>query len=148
MPSPRLFLSFIAATAFLAIEGCQSQSDAPQKLPPPKSTITLTLKREQRSVLANIPVGSALEIILPEPMQGPPYAWDVITNNARVLEQTSRILEDPQGYGKPSTYSVTFQSLRQSQSRSIVTIAAIRPGAKESDPDDIFQVTVGVKPAQ
>jgi len=127
---------------FLAITGCQTP---PEKLPPPKSTVTLVLKSEQRTVLSTLTVGSALRIVLPPPSQGPAYAWEILSNNIRVLRQTSPVKADLDASGHAIAYSVVFQAIKPSPPRSIVTIAAVQPGVTESEPSDIFQVTVGVK---
>jgi hypothetical protein len=133
------------AAAFFAIQGCQTTTT--DKLPPPKSTVTLVLKPEERTALSTLNVGSSIRIVLPLPSQGPPYAWEILSNNVKVLQQVSPIKPEMDAAGHITSYTVEFHAIHTPPNRSIVTIAAVRPGVSESEPSDLYQVTVGVKPA-
>jgi hypothetical protein len=146
MSPTRITIVLGAAIVFLAVQGCETPS---ARLPPPKSTVTLVLKPGERNVPGTVPLGSALKIVLPPPSQGPSYAWEILSNNTRVLRQTSPVEAEVDAGGRAASYSVVFQATRVSPPRSVVTIAAVRPGAAESESSDIYQVTVSVEaPAQ
>lgn len=139
----RLSLALSVAAAFFAVQGCQTQAD---KLPPPKSTTTLVLTPDGRTQLSTITLGSSIKIVLPLPAQGSAYAWEILSNNIKVLQQLGPIKPVVDAAGRTTSYSVEFQAIHTPPNRSIITIAAVRPGVSESEPSDLYQVTVGVKP--
>jgi hypothetical protein len=145
MSFPRLSLALAIAAAFLVVQGCETTAE---KLPPPKTTVTLVLTPDKRQEISSLPFGSALKIVLPVPSQGSGYSWEVTSNNDKVLKQTSPIKADKGADGNTVSYSVVFQSLRPSPPRSIVTLAAVRAGSPESQATDVYQIAVGVKAAQ
>ena len=129
----------LAAAGLLLASGCQSS----KALPPPKSTSTLVLTPNNRQVLSTLPLYGQLQVFLPAPQNGPGYSWVVVSNNVRVLPQTAMLQPVP----KPTpdrAYAATFRAVYPG--RSILRFAAIKPGQTESEPDDIYQVAVGVKP--
>ena len=144
MASIRLSIALSVAAAFVAVQGCQTQ---PSKLAPPKSTITLVLTPDGRTELSTIPLGSSIKIVLPLPAQGSAYSWEILSNNTKVLQQVGPIKADVDAAGHTTSYSVEFQAIHTPPNRSMITIAAVRSGASESEPSDLYQVTVGVKPA-
>jgi hypothetical protein len=144
MSPTRLSIALCVAAAFLAVPGCETQAG---KLPPPKSTTTLALTPDVRTELSTISLGSAIKLVLPLPTQGSAYAWEILSNNIKVLQQLGPIKANVDASGKTISYSVEFQAIHTPPNRSIITIAAVRPGVSESEPSDLFQVTVGVKPA-
>jgi len=144
MSSTRLSIALCAAASFFAVQGCQTQA---AKLAPPKSTTTLVLTPDGRTELSTITLGSSIKIVLPVPAQGPGYAWEILSNNIKVLQQLGPIKAEVDATGHTTSYSVEFQAIHTPPNRSIITIAAVRPGVSESEPSDLYQVTVGVKPA-
>ena len=132
----RILLSIGAAACVALAAGCQTASTA---LPPPKSTTVLVLKPQERSVLRTLVPATALKIVLPIPAQGLSYRWEVVSNN-KVLQQTSEVAADK---ASGAGFAVTFQVLRPG--RSVILLAALKPGQAESEPEDLYQVVVGVK---
>jgi len=133
----RILLSIGAAACVALAAGCQTASTA---LPPPKSTTVLVLKPQERSVLRTLVPATALKIVLPIPAQGLSYRWEVVSNNNKVLQQTSEVAADK---ASGAGFAVTFQVLRPG--RSVILLAALKPGQAESEPEDLYQVVVGVK---
>ena len=142
MSSSRLSIALSVAAVFFAVQGCETKVE---KLPPPKSTTTLVLTPDGRTQLSTISIGSSIKIVLPPPSQGPAYNWEILSNNVKVLKQVSLVKPEVDASGHTTSYSVEFQAIHIPPNRSIVTIAAVRPGVSESEPADLYQVTVGIK---
>ena len=135
------FRSLIVLTAgagLLLAAGCETV----KPLPPPRASTTVVLEPKNRSVLATVPPGNGLIVILPAPSEGPGYAWEVVANNVKVLVQTSAVKPLPKPTAERA-FTVTFQSVHPG--RSIVRFAAIKAGATESEPDDLYEIAVGSK---
>ena len=131
----KLFAPILGAVVCLAVlAGCQT---GPKTPPPPKSTTSIEIKTDNRAPSISISVNTAIRIVLPGPIGGPDYRWVIVSNNSRVLHQTTDV--EP-ALGSAGSFSVTFHALYAG--RSIVRFAAIKSGALESSPDDLYQVTV------
>ena len=142
MKAMRFLSPASAAFLLLAAAGCLNPSE---RIPPPRSTATLVLTPAARTVLKTIELHTALRIVLPPPSQGPQYAWEVTSNNTKVLRQRSAIRPVAAPDGTVRSYEVVFQAVKAFPPRSIVTLAAVRPGLAESEPEDYYQVTVGIR---
>ena len=114
----------------------------PTLLPPPKGSTSLILTPENRQVLATMHLYHELKIFLPAPQGGPGFSWAVVSNNTTVLPQTS-MLQAAKHPTPERAYEVTFQAAHGG--RSTIRFAAIRAGQSEQEPDDLYQVAVGIK---
>ena len=137
MPKKRLLL---ATLGLLAVLGCQSTPV--NRLPPPRSTMALVLNQDDRAILQELPLGSALKITLPPPLGGAGFNWEIVSNYNRVLWQTAELKPDSDAKGA-GAWAVAFQAIRPG--RSTLRFASIKSGQAFSEPDDVFQISVTVK---
>lgn len=130
-------LLFAVLGAVVCLAGCQT---GPKPPPPPKSTTVVEVTPENRAPSISVSVSTAIRIVLPGPIGGPDYRWVIVSNNNRVLRQTTDVEPAAGAAGK---FSVAFLAIYAG--RSIVRFASIKLGESESSPDDLYQITVTAK---
>lgn len=114
----------------LAFSGCSHATRLPAII------ADLRLTDAHRAMQGALLLGNGLRITLPPPArQG--TQWVLLSNESRVLEQATPVEPNPDGGA-----TVTFIAIHLG--RSIVRFAALDPSQSESDPRDLFQVTVEV----
>jgi len=138
MPLKQLFALALATIGLVLAPGCESSTT----LPPPKSTSTLILTPTNRQVLTTVHLHGELKVILPKPEGGPAYTWAIVSANTAVLPQSSALKPTPNPTDDQA-FEVTFQSIRGG--RSTIRFAAVKAGQSEQEPDDLYQIAVGVK---
>jgi hypothetical protein len=132
----KISLPLIACAAgFAAVvlsTGCDSTPDRH-----PRTTRTVVLSADQVAPDVALGVVSAVQIILPPGPGG--YAWEISSNNTRVLEQMGPLKAGP---ASAPTTSVSFYSLKPG--RSVLRFVLVRPGEAEAVPAAKCEVTVRV----
>jgi hypothetical protein len=123
----------LLALAFAA--GCES---APVRHP--KQTQEFVLTPGQPAPDAELGIECAVRVVLPGPEPGSGLAWEIASNNAKVLEQMGG--PAPAKGGGAST-SVSFYSLKPG--RSALKFVLVRPGQAEAEPAAICELTVHVR---
>jgi predicted secreted protein len=87
---------------------------------------------------------SAVRVVLPGPEAGAGTAWEVVSNNTRVLEQTGPLKAIPSSGapGSAATTIASFYSLKPG--RSVLRFVLVRPNEAESVPLAECNLTVHV----
>jgi hypothetical protein len=122
-----------------ALSGCES---APQRHPRSIQTVALSADRVSPDVA--IDVVTAVELVLPQGPQGSAgCAWEITSNNVRILEQMGPMRPAPAGDSlrAPMT-SISFYALKQG--RSVLRFVLVRPNETEAIPLAKCEVTVRV----
>jgi hypothetical protein len=138
MPLKQFFALALAAIGLVLSSGCESATT----LPPPKSSTTLILAPKNRQVLTTLRLHGELKVILPRTQGGPAYTWAIVSANTAVLPQSSPLKPTPNPTDDEA-FEVTFQSIRGG--RSTIRFAAVKADQAEQEPEDLYQVAVGVK---
>jgi hypothetical protein len=141
MKSPLSVLARSAGFVALAlVSGCES---APVRHP--KTTQIVVLSPENASPTVGMGLVSAIQVVLPGPDAGSGYAWEIGSNNNKVLEQMSPLRMTPAtgAPGSRATTAASFYSLRPG--KSVLRFFLVRPSEAEAVPAGSFQVTVRVK---
>jgi len=108
---PRLLCAFCLA-ALLLSAGCDT---TPVRVA--RSTQTITMTPDHPNPPIDIEVVTNLKIVLPGPDSGSGLVWEIVSNNTKVLDQTTPLKAVvPVAAGDKPTTSVTFYSLRPGKS--------------------------------
>jgi hypothetical protein len=132
-----------ARTAALALMvlayGCDS---APVRQP--RTTQKVVLLANQTAPDVEAGVVSAVEIVLsPGPPGSAGYAWEIASNNDKVLEQMGQLKPLPVADGSVAPgATVSFYVLKTG--KSVLRFALVRPGEAEAVPAATCAVTVRV----
>jgi hypothetical protein len=135
---PPLILGAVAAASVI-LSGCDSAAARH-----PKRTQKVVLSAEHPNPDVAMEVIDAVEVVLPPGPAGTVgYAWEITSNNARVLEQMGALKPGPLGDapGAPAT-TLSFFALKPG--RSVLQFALVRPGEAEETPASKCAVTVRV----
>jgi len=132
---------FACASVLLALSlsvGCET---APERHP--KTTKLVVFAPNETA--PDVPLGlvSAVKVVLPGPDAGSDYAWEIGSNNNKVLEQMGLLKTTPAvpPATQPTT-SVSFYSLNPG--KSVLRFFLVRPSEQEAVPRATCEVTVRV----
>ena len=129
-----------AACAILALAaGCLEGIQAGHLHP--KIFHDVSLDPAHPNIAIALELGAALRLALPAPAAGSNYVWEIVSNNTKVLEQTTglRAGQAANGAGSAPT-TVSFYSLKPG--KSIVRFALVRPGEPDAVPAGHFEIVV------
>jgi hypothetical protein len=122
------FLCCGALAALLLSSGCDSE---PVRVP--KTTQTVTMMPDRQNPAIDIEVVTNLRIVLPGPDIGSDLVWEIVSNNTKVLDQTSSLKPvTPVPVGDKPTTTVTFYS--QKPGKSVLRFVLVHPDQAESVP--------------
>ena len=109
----------------------------------PKAVQTVVLSPE-RATDVQTATGCAVRVVLPGPEAGSGYAWEIVSNNTRVLEQMGPLRRIPGSgaQGSAATTTVSFFSLKPG--RSVIRFCLLRPGEREAVPAAKCTLTASV----
>jgi hypothetical protein len=121
----------------LALGGCDS---APVRHP--DTTQKVVLSPDDTSPTVEIPIVSAIHVVLPGPDAGSGLIWEIASNNNRILEQMEplRVVSEP---GQATTTEASFYALRPG--KSVLRFFLVRPQETEATPAGSYVVTVRVR---
>jgi len=129
---------FFLALALVLLAGCDT---APAYKP--HSIQTVTLSPDKPAPPVEMEVVTGLRVILPRPAPGADFIWEIVSNNTKVLPQTSALRDDPAGpIGSKDTESVSFYAAHPG--RSVVRFVLVHPGDLDAVPTAKCTVTVHV----
>jgi hypothetical protein len=121
-----------------AVSGCEA---VPERHP--KAVQRVVLSADRATPDLTVGVVNALEVTLPP---GPPgsggFAWEISSNNVKVLEQMGPMRPVASGDGRAPATSVSFYALKPG--RSLLRFVLIRPNVAEATPAAACQLTVVV----
>jgi hypothetical protein len=81
----------------------------------------------------DIEVVTDLKIVLPGPETGSGLVWEIVSNNTRVLDQTTPLkAASPVAPGEKPTTTVTFYS--QKPGKSVLRFVLVHPNEAEATP--------------
>jgi predicted secreted protein len=132
-PTPALAAGFLA---LILVAACES---APARHP--NSTQTIVLTPKDASPVVEMDIATAIQIVLPGPDAGSGYAWEIASNNSKILEQMGP-LKAAAGPGGGTTTGASFYSLRPG--RSVVRFFLVRLGEQVAVPAGSYEITVRV----
>lgn len=128
MKRRRAPLTIPACVAALVLAaGC---AGAPERHP--NSTQVVALSPGHPSPGVEIPVVSAVRVVLPGPEAGSGYVWEIISNNRRVLEQMGPLRPVPATDARAPATTVSFYALEPG--RSTIGFVLVHPGEAEAVP--------------
>jgi len=134
----RTALSPALALALLLAAGCDTA-----RTYKPRSLQTVTVSPDRPGPAVEMEVVTGLRVILPRPAPGADLIWEIVSNNTKVLPQTSSLRDDPDGpIGTKGTESVSFYAAHPG--RSVVRFVLVRPGDLDAIPTAKCTVTVHV----
>jgi hypothetical protein len=135
--APRSALICTACLLALALAGCDS---APVRHP--DTTQKIVLSPDDASPTVEIPVDSAIHVVLPGPDAASGLVWEIASNNNRVLEQMEplRAVSEP---GQATTTEASFYAL--GPGKSVLRFFLVRPQEAEAIPAASYVVTVRVR---
>jgi predicted secreted protein len=113
---------FGAACAVMLLGGCRNLSETHH----PRSHERKVFVAGQNSLVVTVEFGTQLDLVLPGPGPIRGYVWEVVSNNARVLEQQ----RPPAGIGNTDSTTVSFYALKPG--RSLVRFVLMRPDENEA----------------
>jgi hypothetical protein len=134
--SPLILASGVAL--MIAMSGCET---APVRHPRETKKVMLSADRANAEVAAE--VITAVEFALPPGPQGSVGdAWEITSNNVKVLEQMGPMIPVPgDGVRAPLTL-ISFYALKPG--RSVLRFVLVKPGEAEATPAAKCEVTVRV----
>jgi len=126
-----------ACLVAVALAGCDSAPDLH-----PTTTQKIVLSPDDAAPTVEIPVVSAVHVVLPGPDAGSGLVWEIASNNVRILEQMEplRAVSAP---GQATTTEASFYALRPG--KSVLRFYLVRPQEKEAIPAGSYVVTVRVR---
>ncbi len=134
----KLLLPCAAVAAVLSFTGCETTS-ADNK---PVSTVTLALEPGAKKATATMRFGEELKIELTAPGNAD-LVWELVSNDTQVLKQTSAFKFTPAASGVGGVSTISFFALRGG--RTTLRFAYLRPGARETEPVDTYDIVVTIK---
>ena len=136
----RLSLLLCSAALLGLAPGCDSN---PNRVPRPTQTVSLSPDRAAQSV--TIPLVSAIRVVLPGPEPWTNLAWEIGSNNTRVLEQMGplRVVPASAAPGSAQTTATSFYALKPG--RSVLRFFLVRPNESEAVPAASCTLTVVVE---
>jgi hypothetical protein len=125
---PRFPTLLLACAAVALFQGCE---DAPVRVA--RTTDTLVLSPDKPTPDTEIEVATNLHVVLPGPEMGSGLVWEIVSNNIRVLDQTTALKPDVTAAvdSKP-TSSITFYAIKPG--KSVLRFVLVPPGEKEATP--------------
>jgi hypothetical protein len=135
-------LSRILRASGLALAVLAGGCDSPVRHA--RTTQTVVLDPDQPSPEVDAEVVTNVRVVLPGPDPGSGLVWEIVSNNVRVLDQTTALkpVVDPTPGAKPAT-AVTFYA--QKPGRSILRFVLVRPNEAEAVPVAKCAVLVDVE---
>lgn len=134
-PPPALAL----AAGFLAMVLVAACESAPARRPNTTQTIVLTPK--DPSPVVEMEIASAIHVVLPGPDAGSGFAWEIASNNSKILEQMGPLKAAP-APGGGATTEVSFYSLRPG--KSVLRFFLVRPEEQVAVPAGSYEMIVRV----
>jgi hypothetical protein len=133
----------LTACGMLALAtGCSNSVEAGHLHP--KISHDVRLEPGHSEIAISLELGAALRLILPAPAAGTDDVWEIVSNNTRVLEQTTGLHAAPaNGPASARTTTVAFYALLPG--KSIVRFALVRQGEGDAVPAGHFEVVVVVR---
>jgi hypothetical protein len=125
-----------------ALAGCAGPSTVtPRNQNPPQ---VVSLAATTRRTTASVRIGDEVRFVIPS-SRGLGYAWQIMTNNPRLLRQSSRLAYVPGPTGSDGgTTSVSF--VAQRPSRSTIRFAYLpADNAKEQEPAEVYEIVVTIR---
>lgn len=133
--SPRSALIAFAVLGLGLAAGCEGAQARH-----PKQTQEFVLTPGRPAPDAELGIESAVRVVLPGPEPGSGLAWEIASNNDKVLE-----LMGPPGpaEGGGDATAVSFYTLKPG--RSVLRFVLVRTGQRESEPAGICELVVHVR---
>lgn len=138
----RVFIQAFAACLFMgAVAGCRSPSSETGRNSTP--TIVLELDPNVTRAIATVHIGDEVRFVLPA-KRGPNFVWQIVSNDPRLLRQSSAVIYKPGATGAAGTASVSF--IAQRPSKSFVRFAYVpAAGGKEAELVGAYEIIVTVR---
>jgi hypothetical protein len=122
------FLCGAALAVLLLSAGCDTE---PVRVA--RTTQTITMTPDHPNPPIDIEVVTNLKIVLPGPDMGSDLVWEIVSNNMKVLDQTSPIKAvTPVPVDEKPTTTVTFYS--QKPGKSVLRFVLVHPNETEAIP--------------
>jgi hypothetical protein len=98
-----------------------------------RGTQTVVLSPDSPSAPIEAEVVTDLKVVLPGPDTGSDLIWEIVSNNTKVLDQTTKLLREPPvaPADKPTT-TVTFYILKPG--KSVLRFVLVHPNQAEAIP--------------
>lgn len=106
--------------------------------------LVLTLAPTPKRASASARIGDEVRFVIPSD-RGPGYAWQIMTNNPRLMRQYSRMVYTP-GPAGPEGGTTTVSFVAQRPARTIIRFAYLpTDSAKEQEPVDAYEIVVTIR---
>jgi hypothetical protein len=122
----RHFLSASCAALLVLAAGCESA------VRQPRSTQTVVLAPDQPMPTVEADVVTNVKVVLPGPDAGSGLIWEIVSNNVRVLDQTSGMKPAEAAPGGAPRTSVLFYAKKPG--KSLLRFVLVRPNEAEAVP--------------
>ena len=134
----RVFLILLA----VAFGGCTHKLAETARNQEPAQIVALA--PASRQTTASIRIGDEVKFVIPS-IRGPGFAWQIITNNPRLLRQSSKLVYTPGPAGSEGgTTTVSF--IDQRPARTTVRFAYLpTDNAKEQEPAEGYEIVVTIR---
>lgn len=132
-------LPFLFAVAFA---GCAAPStETGRNKEPP---LVLTLAPTPKRAAASARIGDEVRFVIPSD-RGPGFAWQIMTNNPRLMRQSSKMVYTPGPAGSAGgTTTVSF--IAQRPARTTLRFAYLpTDSATEQEPVDAYEIVVTIR---
>jgi hypothetical protein len=138
----RVFILIVVACLLAGtVAGCLSPSaETGRNSKPP---IVMELDPNVTRAIATVTFGDEVKFVLPAP-RGPSYVWQIVSNDPRLMRQSSALIYKPGATDAAGTSSVSF--IAQRPSRSFIRFAYVpAAGGKETELVDAYEIIVTVR---
>jgi hypothetical protein len=126
----------VAGCLLALLVGCQGLHQARH----PRARDRAVFPPGKTSLVVTLPLADVLDVVIPDPAPITGYVWEVVANNARVLEQ------QPGEGGGPAAARTTFSFFALKPGRSLIEFVLVRPEETEAITLAHCQVLVTVTP--
>jgi hypothetical protein len=126
------FLSrFLCVAGILALAVSSGCDSTPVRVA--RATLVVPLSPDHASTPVDIEVVTNISVEIPAPPAGSDLIWEIVSNNTRVLDQTTPLKpKAPAVAGESPAWSVTFYSLRPG--KSVLRFVLVHPNEAEATP--------------
>jgi hypothetical protein len=112
----------VAGGALALAAGCQGVREARN----PQAVDRAVFVPGKTALEVKLPLAHQLDVVLPDPAPITGYAWEVVANNTRVLEQERSASQGPGGSGR------VFSFFALKPGRSLIRFVLVRPEETEA----------------
>jgi hypothetical protein len=126
-----------------AVAGLSACASSPVQ---PRTWQTVTLGPGHRTLAARLRIGDGLRVVLPRPLGGDGFNWQIVSNSDDILRQLTPVYptQGAPAPGPDGGLTVSFSAV--DEGASVLRFAALRPNARLSEATDFYEVDVTSKP--